>query len=143
MAKNNDSKISEVEIAEISKDDGVLLLRVYCFNKKPNIPDETFRMQAVHNLLYNGVSSSGRKQGRPPLVDKNAATSNEAFLKSFFDNKLYDNFSSIAINGYVNTGNLVKEGKLYRVGKLVKVNEEALRKYLEENNIIRALDDGF
>ena len=142
IAKNNDNKVSEVEIAEISKDDGILLLRVYCFSKKPNIPDDTFRMQAVYNVIFNGVSSSGRKEGRPPLIDRNTP-SNSTFLKRFFDTKQYQKFASIAVNGYVNTGNLVKECKLYRVGKMVKVNESDLRKYLEENNIIEALDDGF
>lgn len=141
-AKKEPDKTSEAEIAEIAKEKGDLVLKVWCYSKKPKIEDETYRMEAIKNVLFNGVVSSGRKRGMSPLLE-DASASSSPFFKEFFEKKRYNQYAEICIGGYVNTGNLVKTGKYYRVAKIVKVNLKGLRKMLEDNSIINPLDYGF
>jgi len=46
-------------------------------------------------------------------------------------------------SGEIGPGDLVKVGNEYKVGFITSVNVADLRRYLEKNNIIKKLDDGF
>ena len=47
------------------------------------------------------------------------------------------------MNGYFEQGNLIKVRRGYRIGKIVVIEYDQLRRQLEKDGIIRGLDSGF
>ena len=87
--------------------------------------------QAFETLLFNGYSSSVKIS---PLIENrsNLTTDNNNFINNFFSNQLYKSFIISSANHRTNyIGN-----QLYLVRE-IQINLNALRKNLEENNLIR------
>lgn len=131
----------EIEIAEIGQP-GMLVIRTWCYNKKPNIPDETFKECAIKGILFKGLNDSGRKKGRKALVD-DGYNNHKDYFDSFFENGEFHKYARIAMDGYVEQNNLIKVGKVYKVAKIVVVSFNELRSKLENDKIIKGLNSGF
>jgi len=68
----------------------------------------------------------------------------EAFFKEFFaDNSKYMKFVQLTTDGAIAPGDIMKVGKEYKVGIVVAVSKDELRKYLESEKIIKSLSSGF
>lgn len=141
FAKDDVTNQYEVEIAEIGSP-GTLVLRVWCYSKKPKVADELFRANAIRGILFKGLEDSGRMKGRKALVT-DGYESHKDYFDSFFKNSLYNNYTRIAMDGYVEQSNLVKVNKYYKIAKIVVVSFDSLRKQLENDKIIRGLTSGF
>lgn len=132
----------EVEVANIGER-GQLVLRVWCFAKKASdINDNKYLEGAIRQVIFHGIQDSGRMKGRAPLV-KDDYANHEAYFNDFFAQSKYKKYAKISARGYVNSGNLIKIGKFYKIGKIVVVNLDALRSSLETDKIIKSLSDGF
>lgn len=131
----------EVEIAEIGKP-GMLVVRTWCYNKKPTLPDATFKECAIKGVLFKGLDECGRMKGRKALVP-DGYENHKDYFDQFFSSGTYHNYARVAMDGYVEQHNLIKIGKLYKIAKIVVVSYAELRQRLETDNVIKALDNGF
>lgn len=132
----------DIEYAR-SSGDGMCQVKVWSYSKKPRIAAEQCRKNAVHAIIFKGYSSGdGSMTSQRPLV-KSAAVQNEkaAFFEDFFlDGGPYRQYVSAVTDGSME---LKKVGKQYKVGVVVTVSKDQLRKYLEEQGVIRSLGSGF
>lgn len=140
-AKIKHKQLYEIEIAEIGQS-GMLVIRTWCYSKKTNIPDNTFKECAIKGVLFVGLNDSGRMKGRKALVEDGYENHKEYF-DSFFKNGEFLNYTRMAMNGYVEQNNIVKVGKLYKVAKIVVISFNDLRLKLENDKIIKGLNSGF
>lgn len=111
----------------------------------PVISEES-KKNAVHGILFKGYSGgSGQKcRSQSPIVTAaEFERKQKKFLTSFFENDgLYMKYVTASNDAAPNS--IIKMGKkMYKVSMIVSVKKDDLRKYLEENNIIRGLTSGF
>lgn len=131
----------EIEMAEVGEP-GTLVVKVWCYNKKPQISEDIAKMNAVKGVLFKGVSDSGRMKGRKALVE-DGYENHQDYFDDFFKERKYAKYSRVALNNYVEQNSLIKVGKLYKIGKIVVISYNDLRKQLENDKIIKGLDYGF
>lgn len=93
-------------------------------------------------MLFKGIDDSGHMKGRKALVT-DGYENHKDYFDYFFSNGFYHNYARVALDGYVTQHNLVKIGKYYKVAKIVVISYNELRKKLEADNIINAIDHGF
>lgn len=138
--KTEDNKY-EIEMAEVGEP-GTLVVKVWCYNKKPQISEDITKMNAVKGVLFKGVSDSGRMKGRKALVE-DGYENHQNYFDDFFNEGKYAKYSRVALNNYVEQNSLIKVGKLYKIGKIVVISYNDLRKQLETDKVIKGLDYGF
>ena len=131
----------EIEMAEVGEP-GTLVVKVWCYNKKPQISEDIAKMNAIKGVLFKGVSDSGRMKGRKALVE-DGYENHQDYFDDFFKESKYAKYSRVALNNYVEQNSLIKVGKLYKIGKIVVISYNDLRKQLETDKIIKGLDYGF
>ena len=142
LAKDKiDDNRYEIEMAEVGEP-GTLVVKVWCYNKKPQISEDVAKMNAIKGVLFKGVSDSGRMKGRKALVE-DGYDNHKDYFDDFFKEGKYANYSRVALNNYVEQNSLIKVGKLYKIGKIVVISYNDLRKRLEEDKIIKGLNYGF
>lgn len=131
----------EIEMAEVGEP-GTLVVKVWCYNKKPQISEDIAKMNAIKGVLFKGVSDSGRMKGRKALVE-DGYENHKDYFDDFFNEGKYANYSRVALNNYVEQNSLIKVGKLYKIGKIVVISYNDLRKQLETDKVIKGLNYGF
>lgn len=142
LAKDKvDNNRYEIEMAEVGEP-GTLVVKVWCYNKKPQISEDVAKMNAIKGVLFKGVSDSGRMKGRKALVE-DGYDNHKDYFDDFFKEGKYANYSRVALNNYVEQNSLIKVGKQYKIGKIVVISYNDLRKRLEEDKIIKGLNYGF
>ncbi len=140
FAQKGQEREYEIEMAEVGQP-GSLVVKVWCYARKPNISDVVYKTCALKGVLFRGIDNNGRIQGRTALVMDGYDAHSEYFNKFFMND--YQNYVRIAQNGYVDQDGIVKIKKQYKVAKLVVVSYNELRSRLEEDNIIKSLNSGF
>ena len=101
---------------------------------------------AVHAVIFKGIESDGRGHGIVKLDrTNNAETEHAEFFKGFFaDGGKYMQFVTLVNNGVTGAGDIIKlDKRTFKVGVVVLVNYKSLRKYLEDQNVIKKLSAGF
>lgn len=131
----------EIEMAEIGEP-GTLVVKVWCYNKKPRISEDIAKMNAIKGVLFKGVTDSGRMKGRKAIVEDGYENHKEYF-DDFFEQGLYAKYARMGLNNYVESNSLIKVGKRYKIGKIVVISYNALRKKLEDDKVVKGLDYGF
>lgn len=129
---------------------GTYVVKVWSYSKKPNVAIEQAKKNAVHGIIFRGYAGAskaggGSVAGRPALTnDPNLEVSKADFFDPFFaDGGKYMKFVSVSGDAAVGAGDRVKVGKEYKVGVIVSINVDALRKDLEAAGIIKGLGAGF
>jgi len=125
---------------------GTYLIKIWSYSKRPQVALEQAKKNAIHGIVFKGYTGAGRIKGQKPLVqDPSAELTYEAFFKAFFaDNGKYMKFVQLTTDGAIAPGDIMKVGKKeYKVGIVVSVSKDELRKYLEAEKIIRSLSSGF
>lgn len=122
--------------------DGMSLVKVWSYSKKSRVAAEQCRKNAIHGILFKGYAAAeGNTSQRPMIKDPNAMTTHADFFETFFsDGGNYRQFVSEITDG---SQEVKRVGKQYKVGVVVTVSKEQLRKYLESQDIIRGLASGF
>ena len=64
-------------------------------------------------------------------------------FEKFFENKEYERFVNLSTDSTVKPGDMIKVGKLYKIGFVVSVNKDGLREYLESQGILKSLGGMF
>lgn len=124
---------------------GTYLVKVWTYSKKPTIAMTQAQKNAVHGVIFKGFAGAPGVAGRKPLVADAAAQSNSAaFFDEFFSpTGSYMRYVSLVGNGQIETDDLIKIGKEYKIGVVVSVNADELRKALEKEGVVKALNSGF
>lgn len=123
--------------------DGVCQVKVWSYSKKSRIAAEQCRKNAVHGIIFKSYSTGdGTTASQRPLVkDPSVQQEKAEFFEEFFsDGGPYRQFVSAVTDG---SQEVVKVGKQYKVGVVVTVSKDQLRKYLESQGIVRSLGSGF
>lgn len=118
---------------------GTYLVKVTVIQKSANDVELPLKLAAVHGVLFRGFS--GERQVQKPLAGSAAAEAEHLeFYTDFFDETgSAKNYASI-ISGSITTA---KAGKNYQITATLSVQKEALRKYLEDQGVIRSLNSAF
>jgi len=127
---------------------GTYLIKVWSYSKKPHVAIDQAKKNAVHGIIFKGYpGGSGQQcQSQKPFArSANLENEQETFFKDFFaDGGKYMRFVSLSTVGAVGAGDVMKVSKKeYKVGVVVAVNKAELRKYLEEEGVIKGLSTGF
>ena len=136
-------KECELVFAEIGAP-GTAVVLVWSYSPKATINDDLVLENAIRGCLFYGIKENVSKH----IVPKKALVEagemiNEDYFNVFFKNGEYRNYCRLGMNGYIEQGNLIKLKKGYRIGKLVVIEYDRLRRRLENDGIIRGLDSGF
>lgn len=132
----------EIEYAKTGNN-GMLMVKVWSYSKKPSTAIEQCKKNAVHGVIFKGYTASGTGtvSQRPLAKGADAMTQHQEFFDAFFaDGGPYMNYISAALDG--NTS-VHKVGKEYKAGVVITVDKDRLRNDLEAANIIKGLTSGF
>ncbi|GAA4938487.1 hypothetical protein GCM10023314_08870 [Algibacter agarivorans] len=145
---NEDTKIwrYDLECEGIAKQ-GSKLVKVWSYSKNPKHAISRGMKNAVHGVIFKGYAGGGQGcTSLKPLV-KSVDTEEEfkEFFEAFFaDGGEYLKYVSAATDGSIAPGDRLKVSKReYKIGIIVNVQFEQLRKRLEKENIVRGLASGF
>jgi hypothetical protein len=125
---------------------GTYLIKVWSYSKKSKLAVEQAKRNAVHGIIFRGYAGINGVAKKPALAGSNSNLEEEKkdFFDSFFaDNGKYMKFVNITNDGSIAAKDRLKVGKEYKLGIIVSVNVDALRKDLEDAGIIKKLGAGF
>lgn len=126
---------------------GTYLIKVWSYSKKPDVAIEQAKKNAVHGIIFKGYAggAQGCTTQKPLVRSTNAEIEHEAYFKSFFsDGGKYMKFISLSTDGSVAAGDRLKISKNeYKIGVVVAVHKDQLRKELENEGIVKGLSSGF
>ena len=143
---NKDTENWRYEIGCVSTGaQGSYLIKVWSFSKKPNVAIEQAKKNAVHGVIFKGFSGGGAGCTQKPLTNNPALEQEkEIFFKDFFaDGGKYMKFVNVTGDGSIAAEDRIKVGKEYKIGVVVSVSKDELRKDLEAAGIIKSLNSGF
>ncbi len=136
----------EVECYGTGKE-GTYLVKVWSYSKKPAVAKEQSKKNAIHGVIFKGVPALNRKcvSQKPLARNPNVEQEKAEFFKDFFaEGGKYLKFVSLSNDGKPGPGDVIKSSKKeYKVGVVVVVQKDLLRKDLEAAGIIRGLSSGF
>jgi hypothetical protein len=134
----------EIQCAGIGAD-GYYLIKIFTYSTKKKLAMEQAKKNAVHGILFKGFAadkSSGCGTQKPICSNPNIEFEKKEFFDTFFaDGGAYMKFVSDSSDGNIDPSDCAKVGKEYKMGVLVSVNKNELRKNLEAAGIIRNLKD--
>ena len=120
---------------------GTYLVKVWSYSKKASVAENQCRKNAVHGVIFKGYGGGqGCVSQRPMANQPGVETQFKEYFDSFFaEGGEFQKYASI-MEGTTET---VKVGTEYKVGCVVSVRKDDLRKALEAAGIIRGLNSGF
>ncbi|WP_026452650.1 hypothetical protein [Aequorivita capsosiphonis] len=136
----------DIECEGVAKQ-GAKLVKVWSYSKNPKHAIASAMRNAVHGIIFNGYAGGG--QGctslQPLLKDPSIAEEHEAFFDAFFEEGgEYLKYVSAATDGSIAPGDRLKVSRReYKIGVMVNVMYDQLRKRLEKENIVKSLTSGF
>ena len=135
----------EIECMGVGSE-GTYLIKVYSYSKRPEVALEQAKKNAIHGVVFKGfsVGAQGCPAQKPLARNPNAESEHAEFFKSFFaDGGKYMKFVGLTSDGNVDASDITKSGKEYKVGIIISVQKDLLRKDLEAAGVIRGLNSGF
>lgn len=120
---------------------GTYLVRVWTYSKKMKDAQEACPRNAVHGVVFKGFASGDGCVGQRPLAaGAGAELENEDYFRLFFsDGGEYRKYVSVVPG----TEEITKVGREYKVGVVVSIQKDELRKALEAAGVIKSLNYGF
>lgn len=118
---------------------GTYLVKVTIVKKKATDVELPLKLAAVHGVLFRGFT--GERQVQKPLAGDAAAEAEHLeFYTDFFDETGSAKNYATVISGSTTTA---KVNKNYQITATLSVQKEALRKYLEDQGVIKSLTSAF
>ncbi len=120
---------------------GTYLVKVWRYSKKASVAENQCRKNAVHGVIFKGYGGGQGCVSQRPLANQPGVEDQyKDYFKEFFaEGGEFQKYASI-MEGTVET---VKVGREYKVGVVVSVRKDDLRKALEAAGIIKTLNSGF
>ena len=133
----------ELESSEnVSRNNKFCVVKVWSYGKKEDDTRKLCMRNAVHGLLFKGYAGSGADRGRRALCPE-GYNAHKEYFDNFFKGD-YMQYVQLTNNGAIAPGDMIKVAKKeYKVGMLVSVNVDELRKRLESDNIIKKMGSIF
>ncbi len=133
----------EIECAGTGAE-GTYLIKVWSFSKKPQVAMEQCKKNAVHGVVFKGFGGGQGCTSQKPLArSTNADEQFERYFENFFaDGGSYMKYVSLTSQG-TGTEKVKVSKKEYKVGVVVTVQKDLLRRDLENAGIIKGLSSGF
>lgn len=130
----------EVESVGVGAD-GTYAIRIWSFSKKPEITMVKPQQNAIHATLFRGIPAGGGATAQPALIPSDSQYNHDSpFFQEFFKSD-YQRFVNSVAKGSVQ---VVKSGRReYKIGYVMSIAKDNLRRYLEEQGIIKGLSSGF
>lgn len=135
----------EIECVGIGKP-GTKVIKVWSYSKKASIANGQAKKNAVHGLIFQGYSGGGQgcTSQKALASDPAVAHQKKEFFDDFFaDGGKYMKFVSHSGDSTPEVIGVKLKKYKYKVGVVVTVNTNDLRKDLEAAGIIRGLSSGF
>ena len=119
---------------------GSYLVKVWVYGNKSISPD-VIKQCAVHGVIFKGFAGRSGCTAQRPLAPNPGLEQEKAdFFDAFFHiDKAYSKYVT-EVDGSTER---VKVGKQYKLGAVVSVSKDLLRKDLEAAGVIRGLSGGF
>ena len=122
--------------------DGYVSIRIWNTRKGLKYKLDQARKEAIHSILFSGIAGGNGCSTQPPILTSvDDQSSFEKVEKSFFSSK--GNWSRFTRNGTENSfgtkNDISATCKIYQLS----IAKKELRKYLEDNQIIKPLNSGF
>lgn len=128
---------------------GTYLIKVWSYAPDAGVAESLAARNAIHGVIYRGFPNNDRVSGQRPLVVASGLNDQQrSFLESFvYNGSDYLQYVNRTNEGLLESGDRIRIGSgknpVYKVGVTVSVNVALLRKYLEDQNIIKPLGAGF
>lgn len=119
---------------------GFKVFKVWSYGKKKELLTTDICMRnAVHAVLFKGLAASDvGSQGRFPAMCPEGYDAHQEYFDGFFESGDYKQFIQLTSKGSQQAGDVIKTAnKEWKVGLLVQINVNALRKRLETDGIIQ------
>jgi hypothetical protein len=122
--------------------DGYLIIKIWDTKKGAKYKPEQARKDAIHAILFSGISGGNGCTTQPPIINKGEEQEKfKSIEEAFFARKgkwsIYTRSSATETTLPAKLG--LKNWKVYQVS----VSKNELRKFLEEQKIINSLNTGF
>lgn len=129
----------------VASTSGFKVFKVWSYGKKKEaLTHEIGMRNAIHGLLFKGLAASDEGyQGNVPAMVPDGYESHREYFDLFFQSGEFKQFIQLTSKGAQQAGDVVKVGKQYKVGLLVQVNVNALRKRLEKDGILESAKNIF
>ena len=124
---------------------GSYLVKVWSYSKKAVVATEQAKKNAIHGVVFRGFTGMNGVSAKAPLANSpNLEVEKKEFFDGFFANGgKYMKYVSITNDGSIAAKDRLKVGKEYKIGVIVSVAVDELRKDLEDAGMIRKLGAGF
>ncbi len=125
----------------VSATSGFKVFKIWSYGKKKALITQDVGMRnAIHGILFKGLAASDSgSQGNVPALVPAGYESHKEYFDDFFNSGKYKQFIQLTSKGAIQAGDVLKiSSKRYKVGMLVQVNVNALRKQLEKDGIIQS-----
>ncbi|MFO7864813.1 MAG: hypothetical protein R6U85_12480 [Salinivirgaceae bacterium] len=134
----------EAEIISVGND-GTKMIKAWGFGETPELALIHAKRNAVSAAIFHGFPAGGGSGKVGPIVkEDDAETKHKAFFDEFFKNGgkwlQYVNSKNV---GMPSGSDRMKMEDGYKVGASLSIEFDALRKYLEDKGVAKALDAGF
>ena len=144
-AKKDETPDYDYELSSVketaSSTSGFKVFKVWSFGPKRQLLTQEIGMRnAIHGLLFKGlVAMDTGTQGSVPALVPDGYDSHKEYFDVFFGNGEYKQFIQLTSRGAMQAGDVQEVSKKrWKVGLLVQVNMNALRKRLEKDHIIES-----
>lgn len=131
--KSKSPDFYETEVSLLKKTDyGSAYLKSVGYGNGRHSAIEDAQKKSFFVILFRGIPNTNYNY---PLIENEVSfrEKNANFNKDFFDNGLYKSF----IISNSESSNLISTSRGFKIFMNIEINYEALRKYLEQNSIIR------
>ncbi len=120
---------------------GTYLVKVWTYSRKASVAENQCRKNAVHGVIFKGYGGGqGCVSQRPMANTPGIETQYRDYFDSFFaEGGEFQKYASIMPG----TTEVVKVGNEYKVGVVVSIRKDDLRRALEAAGIIKGLNSGF
>ncbi len=125
---------------------GTSLIKVYSYATKPKLVKDVAKRNAVHAIIFKGyIGNNGCSSQKPLARNSSIEIKHKDYFDVFFkDGGEFMRYVNLTNGGAIGSGDIQKiEKKLYKIGVVVSVNKDELRKKLEQDGIIKGLSYGF
>ena len=117
---------------------GSYLVKVWTYSSTKYANIEECKKNAVHGVIFKGYAGSAQVRPQKPLVrEAGAEMAHADYFDTFFANGGEYNKYVTVTQG---TQEIVKVGQTYKVGLIVSVSKDQLRRALETAGVVKSLD---
>lgn len=119
--------------------EGTFLVKVYIYTGKADVGAEEIKYAAIHGVIFRGFSRKGYGTQKP-IASPEIETQKSDFFNAFWKNGDYLPYAEIVDPA---AERIKTSKKKYKIGAIVSVSKDTLRKALEKAGIIKELNSGF